>query len=78
MILKVLVCIHAEYYWVILLGQSFYPCLQIEYTLPMRIWYFIVISCEYTYILGALAKIHSGTQEGSKQTRGDITYAAHY
>jgi len=31
-------------------------------------------TCEYTYILGALAKIHSGTQEGSKQTRGDSTY----
>jgi hypothetical protein len=27
--------------------------------------------CEYTYILGALTKIHSGTQEGSKQTRRD-------
>ncbi len=34
--------------------------------------------CEYTYILGALAKIHSGTQEGSKQTRGDSTYTAGY
>ena len=32
--------------------------------------------CEYTYILGALAKIHSGAQERSKQTRGDSTYAA--
>ena len=32
--------------------------------------------CEYTYILGALAKIHSGTLERSKQTRGDSTYVA--
>jgi hypothetical protein len=34
--------------------------------------------CEYTYILGALAKIYSGTQERSKWTRGDSTYAAGY
>jgi hypothetical protein len=32
--------------------------------------------CEYTYILGALAKIHSGAQERSKRTRGDSTYVA--
>jgi hypothetical protein len=32
--------------------------------------------CEYTYILGALAKIHSGTLERSKQTRGDSKYVA--
>ena len=34
------------------------------------------MSCEYTYILGALAKIHSGTLERSKRTRGDSTYVA--
>jgi hypothetical protein len=33
---------------------------------------------DYMYILGALAKIHSGTQERSKWTRGDSTYAAGY
>jgi hypothetical protein len=36
------------------------------------------LKCEYTYILGALAKIYSGTQERSKWTRGDSTYAAGY
>ena len=42
-----------------------------------RIHYFIEMrECEYTYILGALAKIHSGTQERSKRTRGDSTYVA--
>jgi hypothetical protein len=30
--------------------------------------------CEYMHILGVLAKIHSGTQEVSKRTRGDSTY----
>jgi hypothetical protein len=44
-----------------------------------RIRYYIEMrECEYTYILGALAKIHSGTQERSKWTRGDSTYAAGY
>jgi hypothetical protein len=32
--------------------------------------------CEYTYILEALAKPHSGAQERSKRTRGDSTYVA--
>jgi hypothetical protein len=42
-----------------------------------RIHYYIEMrECEYTYILGALAKIHSGTQERSKRTRGDSTYVA--
>ena len=42
-----------------------------------RIHYYIEMrECEYTYILGALAKIHSGTLERSKQTRGDSTYVA--
>jgi hypothetical protein len=42
-----------------------------------RIHYYIEMKeCEYTYILRALAKIHSGTQERSKQTSGDSTYAA--
>jgi hypothetical protein len=40
--------------------------------------YDLIGHCEYTYILGALAKIHSRTQEGSKQTRGDSTYTAGY
>jgi hypothetical protein len=39
---------------------------------PKGLW------CEYTYILGALAKIYSGTQERSKWTRGDSTYTAGY
>jgi hypothetical protein len=44
-----------------------------------RIHYYIEMrECEYTYILRALAKIHSGTQEGSKQTRGDSMYKAGY
>jgi hypothetical protein len=34
--------------------------------------------CEYAYILRALPKIYSGTQERSKWTRGDSTYAAGY
>jgi hypothetical protein len=42
-----------------------------------RIHYYIEMrECEYMYILGALAKIHSGTQERSKWTRGDSTYVA--
>jgi hypothetical protein len=44
-----------------------------------RIHYYIEMrECEYTYILGALTKIYSGTQERSKRTRGDGTYAAGY
>ena len=44
-----------------------------------RIHYYIEMrEYEYTYILGALAKIYSGTQERSKWTRGDSTYAAGY
>ena len=44
-----------------------------------RIHYYIEMrECEYTYILGALAKIHSGAQERSKQTRGYSTYTASY
>jgi len=35
-----------------------------------------IMYCEYMYILGALAKIHSGTQKRSKLTRGDSTYVA--
>ena len=42
-----------------------------------RIHYYIEMrECEYTYILRALAKIHSGTQKRSKLTRGDSTYVA--
>jgi hypothetical protein len=42
-----------------------------------RIHYYIEMrEYEYTYILGALAKIHSGTLERCKQTRRDSTYAA--
>jgi hypothetical protein len=42
-----------------------------------RIHYYIEMrECEYTYILRALTKIHSGTQERSKWTRGDSTYTA--
>jgi hypothetical protein len=40
--------------------------------------YIEIRECEYTYILGALAKIYSGTQERSKWTRGDSTYAPGY
>jgi hypothetical protein len=44
-----------------------------------RIHYYIEMrECEYTCILGALAKIHSGAQERSNRTRGDSTYAAGY
>jgi hypothetical protein len=44
-----------------------------------RIHYYIEMrECEYTYILRVLAKVHSGTQERSKRTRGDGTYATGY